>query len=153
MPDWLRRRVCLLAAAVSCCLTMASQPGAAGLQVVGDGIPVALAGPGDAARGRDIAMGREAGCTLCHQLPPAVTGGDLPLGGDIGPPLAGTGSRWAVAQLRLRIVDPTRLNADSVMPAYHRTDGLRRVGSQVAGRPILDAQQVEDVVAWLSSLK
>jgi L-cysteine S-thiosulfotransferase len=153
MPDWLRCRDGLLAAAVSCCLTMASQIGAAELQMVGDGIPVPLAGRGDAARGRAIALGREAGCTLCHQLPPAVAGGEIPLGGDIGPPLSGAGSRWAVAQLRLRIVDPTRLNADSVMPAYHRTDGLRRVAPQVAGRPILDAQQIEDIVEWLSSLK
>jgi sulfur-oxidizing protein SoxX len=119
--------------------------------VVGDGIPEALEGRvGDAARGRAIVASRQQGlCLLCHS-------GPFPeerFQGRLAPDLAGAGSRWSVAQLRLRLVDPRRLNPDSIMPAYHRTQGLTRVARAWEGRPLLDAQQVEDVVAWLATLR
>lgn len=119
--------------------------------VVGDGIPEALEGRvGDAVRGRAIVASRQQGlCLLCHS-------GPFPeerFQGQLAPDLAGAGSRWSVPQLRLRLVDPRRLNPDSIMPAYHRTQGLTRVARAWEGRPLLDAQQIEDVVAWLATLR
>lgn len=119
--------------------------------VVDGGIAVALTElPGDAARGRDIATNRQVGmCQLCHQVP----GSSDRFQGNIGTSLAGAGARWTVPQLRLRIVDSRRVNEDSVMPAYFKTDGLSRVAGAWRDQPILNAQQVEDLVAWLGSLK
>ena len=121
------------------------------LRIVGDGIPAALAPtPGDASRGRAIVANRTTGlCLLCHTAP-------IPeerFQGNLAPDLAGSGSRWSVAQLRLRIVDPAALNPDTIMPPFHRTEGLVRVSRAFAGKPILSAQQVEDVVAYLASLR
>lgn len=124
----------------------------AALAVVGDGIPVPLPGTsaGDAARGRAIVASRQLGlCLLCHRAPIA----EVPLQGNLATDLAGTGSRWSAAQLRLRIADPKRLDPASPMPAYHRTEGLARVGAAWKGKPIFDAQQLEDVVAYLQTLK
>ena len=116
-----------------------------------DGIDQPLtATPGDAARGRAIVASRQQGlCLLCHRAPIA----EERFQGDVGTDLAGAGARWTPAQLRLRIVDSRRINPDSVMPAFHRTQGLQRVAPALQGRPLLDAQQVEDVVAWLATLK
>ena len=120
-------------------------------QVQGDGIPVALTEqPGDATRGRDIATNRQVGmCPLCHQLPSTTDR----FQGDIASNLAGSGARWSAPQLRLRIVDSRRVNADSVMPAYYKSSGLTRVGANWRDKPLLDAQQIEDIVAWLATLK
>jgi len=136
-----------LAAATALALPL----GAGAVTVVGDGIPVALEGAvGEAARGRAIVASRQASlCLLCHA-------GPMPeerFQGNLAPDLAGAGQRWTAAQLRLRLVDPRRLNPDSIMPAYYRTEGLTRVGRAWEGRPILNAQQVEDVVAYLATLK
>ena len=88
-------------------------------------------------------------CLLCHAMPfPAER-----FQGDLGPPLAGVGARLAEGQLRLRMVDSTRLNPDTIMPAYHRVDGLARVAAAFRGKPVLTAQQVEDVVAYLLTLR
>lgn len=119
--------------------------------VVGDGIPAALEGAlGDATRGRAIVASRQTGlCLLCH-------GGPIPeerFQGNLAPDLAGAGRRWTAAQLRLRLVDPRRLNPDSIMPAYYRTQGLTRVGRAWEGKTLLSAQQLEDVVAYLATLK
>lgn len=119
--------------------------------VVGDGIPAPLtATAGDPARGAAIARDRQAGlCLLCHAVPglPARETGTL--AGD----LAGAGSRWSAAQLRLRLVDPKRIDPASTMPAFHRVDGLVQVGQRHAGRPVLQAQEIEDLVAWLQTLR
>jgi sulfur-oxidizing protein SoxX len=72
--------------------------------------------------------------------------------GDVGPDLAGVGSRYDAGELRLRVVDAKRLNPSSVMPAYHRVDGLHRVLKEYRGKPILNEQEVEDVVAYLMPL-
>ena len=121
------------------------------LRVTGDAIPQALTStPGDAARGRAIVANRQQGlCLLCHT-------GPIPeerFQGNLAPDLSGAGSRWSEGQLRLRIADAQRLNPVSIMPAYYRTDGLARVGANWQGRPVLDAQQIEDVVAFLLTLK
>ena len=112
-------------------------------------IAASLAGRGDAARGRNIVLGRDANCTLCHAVPD--DGGQL--AGNLGPPLAGTGARWTEAQLRLRIVDSRRLNPDTIMPSYYRVEGLDRVAPRYRGIPVLTAQEVEDVVAYLLTLR
>ena len=117
--------------------------------VVGDAIPRALTSePGDAARGRSIVVNRDAGaCTLCHAVPGETNSGN------IAPTLAGVGARLSPAQLRLRVADSTRVNPESPMPAYYRTEGLNQVAAAFRGKPLLSAQQVEDVVAWLATLK
>lgn len=120
-------------------------------EVVDGGIPAALTdAPSDAAKGRVIVGNRQIGmCLLCHQAPIV----DDRFQGDISTNLAGVGARWTVPQLRLRIVNSRQINPASVMPAYYRTDGLQRVAASARGKPILDAQQIEDVVAWLASLR
>ena len=119
-----------------------------------DGIAAPLENlAGDAARGQAIVANRQVGlCVLCHQMPDAL-GIPVAFQGNVAPSIAGAGSRWSPAQLRLRIVDSRKLNPESIMPAYHRTEGLARVGTAWQGRPVLDAQQVEDVVAFLVTLK
>lgn len=107
--------------------------------------------PGNVSRGRDVAMDRDIGnCTLCHALP-GMDGKSV--AGTVGPPLAGVGARLNEGELRMRLIDSTLINPDTVMPAYHRVDGLSRVASQYQGKPVLTAQQVEDVVAYLRSLR
>jgi len=120
-------------------------------QIVDDAIPASLTGkPGDPVRGRAIVASRSTGlCLLCHSGPIA----EERFQGDIAPSLAGAGSRWSEGQLRLRIVDGSRLNADTIMPAYYRTGGLQRVARTFEGKTILSAAQVEDVVAYLVTLK
>lgn len=73
--------------------------------------------------------------------------------GEVGPPLAGVGSRLTPGQIRLRLIDPTLVNPAAAMPAYHRVDGLASVDERYRGRPVLSAQEIEDVVAYLSALK
>ena len=116
-----------------------------------DAIPEPLQGlQGDAQRGRAIVASRQTGlCLLCHGAPIP----EARFQGTLAPSLAGAGARWSAGQLRLRIVDSQRINPDSIMPAYHRVDGLNQVGRDWRGKPVLDAQQVEDVVAYLQSLK
>jgi sulfur-oxidizing protein SoxX len=127
---------------------------AASLTVVGDGIPQPLtATPGDAARGRAIVVSRQQGlCLLCHSGPFDRTPEERAQGTLAGS-LQGAGSRWNAAQLRLRVADARRLNPDGLMPSLHRVEGLNRVAPAWQGKPVLDAQQVEDVVAFLLTLK
>ena len=107
-------------------------------------------GPGDAARGRAVVLSRDAGnCLLCHAVPDA---GEV-ASGNIGPPLAGVGKRLSTAELRLRLVDSTRINPNSVMPAYYRTKGLNQVAAAYRGKPLLTAQQIEDVIVYLLTLR
>ena len=119
--------------------------------IAGDAIPAALGGvSGDAARGRAVVLDRTRGnCLICHQVPEP----DEPFQGTIGPALAGVGARLDVGQLRLRLVDASLLNPKTVMPPYFRTEGLRDVAPQFRGLPALNAQEIEDVVAYLASLR
>jgi sulfur-oxidizing protein SoxX len=119
--------------------------------VVADGIPAAFAAaPGDAARGRTLVAARDpANCVLCHSVPDA----SIRFAGDVGPPLAGVGARLDTAQLRLRVVDNLRVNARTIMPSYYKVDGLDRVAPAYRGKPVLTAQEVEDVVAYLGTLR
>ena len=106
--------------------------------------------PGDATRGRIITIAREGGhCILCHYLP----ADDVKFFGNVAPPLTGVGSRLNAAQLRQRVVDISAVNPQAVMPAFHRLTNLQRVAGEYRDKPVLDAQQVEDVVAYLVTLK
>jgi len=141
----------VLAAAALAPLPARAQIPPGGYAVLGDSIPASLTGAkGDAARGRAIVVDRHAGlCLLCHS-------GPFPeerLQGDIAPDLRGAGSRLSEGRLRLRIVDSGRVNADSIMPAYYLAEGLTRVAAGFRGKTILGAQQIEDVVAFLATLR
>ena len=93
--------------------------------------------------------GRDANCLLCHAAP--ETGARFM--GNLAPPLSGIGGKLSAGQLRLRVVDQPRLNRESIMPAYYRIDGLTRVDPAYRGKPVLAAQQIEDIVAYLLTLK
>jgi sulfur-oxidizing protein SoxX len=105
---------------------------------------------GDPVRGRAIVADRQVGlCLLCHS-------GPIPeerFQGDLAPSLAGAGARWSEGQLRLRIADPAKVNPKTIMPSYYKTEGLDRVAPSFRGKTILNAQQIEDVVAYLVTLK
>ena len=106
---------------------------------------------GDAQRGRAIAGDQHRGnCLACHQLPIA----EEPFHGDLGPPLAGIGARQSVGMIRLHVVDHSRFNPETVMPGYYRPPSqLNRVAPSLRGTTWLTAQEIEDVIAWLASLK
>lgn len=119
-------------------------------KIVDDAIPDSLTGsPGDPARGRAIVLMRQSTCLLCHSGPFP----EEKFQGTMAPDLKGTGSRWSEGQLRLRLVDAARLNPATIMPAFYRVDGLQRVAPAWRGKPILTAQQIEDVVAFLATLR
>jgi sulfur-oxidizing protein SoxX len=123
---------------------------AVGLQAAEDAMDIPLtAAAGDPVRGREVLMGRDGNCLLCHAVP--QTGARFM--GDLGPPLSGVGSRLSAGQLRLRLVDMKRLNPQTIMPSYFRTEGLVQVAEPYRGKPVLTAQQIEDVVAYLRSLR
>jgi sulfur-oxidizing protein SoxX len=119
-------------------------------KIVGDGIPDSLTNvPGDAAQGRKLLLNRGTTCILCHSGPFPETR----FQGDLAPDLAGSGTRWSVSQLRLRLVDASHFNPDTIMPSYYRVDGLVRVGRNWTGKPILNEAQIEDIVAYLATLR
>jgi len=120
-------------------------------ETVGDAIPQPLAGArGDAARGRAIVVDSQVGlCLLCHSGPFP----EQRLQGTLAPELAGAGKRWSEGQLRLRIVDAATANPATIMPPYYRTEGLVRVAGAYRGKTLLTAQQIEDVVAFLMTLR
>src|SRR4029077_3098183 len=118
--------------------------------IAGDAILEPLTGTrGDATRGRALVVERSSTCILCHNGPFP----EQKFQGDLAPSLAGAGSRWAEGQLRLRLVDAPRLNAATIMPASYGVDGLNRVGPSWQGKPILSAEQIEDIVAYLMTLR
>ena len=119
--------------------------------VVGDAIPASLTGAaGNVERGRAIVGNRQVGlCLLCHS-------GPFPeerFQGELAPDLRGAGSRWDEGQLRLRVVDSQHLNPASIMPPYYRVDGLQRVAPNFRGKTVLSAEQIEDVLAFLKTLR
>lgn len=118
--------------------------------ITGDAIPEPLTNVrGDATRGRALVVERSSTCILCHSGPFP----EQKFQGDLAPDLSGSGSRASEGQLRLRLVDASRLNAATIMPSYYRTDGLDRVGTPWRGKPILSAEQIEDIVAYLVTLR
>ena len=120
-------------------------------RVDGDRIDAPLTGrPGDPASGRAIVLDLHAStCLLCHAGPFP----EQRFQGTIGPSLAGVGARLDAGQIRLRLVDASAVNPQSVMPRFYAVDGLTRVAPAFAGRPVLDAGQIEDLVAFLTTLR
>ncbi len=114
-------------------------------------IPASLTGmPGDAKKGRKTAINRKKGnCLACHSMPIP----EQPYHGQIGPDLKGVASRYKEGEIRLRIVNPKIVNADSIMPAFYRNDGLHRVLKKFKGKTVLSAAEVEDIVAYMMTLK
>ena len=111
-------------------------------------LPLASGTP-DAERGRKLLVSRESNCMLCHAAP--ETGERF--FGNLAAPLSGVGKRLTAAQMRARIVDPLFFNKESIMPAYYRVEGLNRVAETYRGKPVLTAEQIEDVIAYLLTLK
>jgi sulfur-oxidizing protein SoxX len=128
----------------------ADQPALRSYVVDGDAIAASLTGmQGDAARGRALVLDRANTCILCHSGPFP----EAKFQGDLAPSIAGAGSRWTEGQLRLRLVDASRLNPATIMPSYYRLEGLVNVGPAWRGKPILSAEQIEDMVAYLVTLR
>lgn len=128
------------------------EPGLLPYAIKDYGIEQPLTGkPGDAARGRALATTSGQGnCVICHRLPIPEVAFRI---GNVGPDLSEVGGRLTPAEIRLRIVNPKVLNAETIMPAYYRVSGLNRVATNFANKPMLTPEQVEDLVAYLSSLK
>ena len=157
MPGSAPRRLRFLVSAVVAALALlaaSAAPSRAELvayKIAGDAIPASLTGsPGDAARGRMIVANHNTGlCLLCHS-------GPFPqdkFQGTMAPDLGGAGARWREGQLRLRIVDASKFNAATIMPPFYRVDHLTRVAPAFRDKPVLTAVDVEDVVAYLMTLK
>ena len=130
---------------------MSSKPG---YQTANDSIPAPLieltTDQATAASGQAVFVEREAGhCVLCHQ----VESLNAPFQGDLGPALSDVGSRLSPGQIRFRLVDPSQLNPNTIMPSYFKTDHLRQLPDQYMGQPVLDARQIEQLVIYLTSLK
>jgi sulfur-oxidizing protein SoxX len=122
----------------------------AGKALGDDSIPASLTGAkGDPERGRAIVANRQVGlCLLCHT-------GPFPeerFQGNLAPDLR-TAARLSEGEIRLRLVDSARVNPQTIMPAYYRTEGLTRVAPAYRGKPVLSAGQIEDIVAYLLTLK
>ncbi len=115
-----------------------------------DTLPNSLTGSkGDPVRGRAIVANRQLGlCLLCHS-------GPFPeerFQGNLAPDLRNA-ARLSEGQIRQRLVDPAKVNPQTIMPAYYRTEGLNRVAPSLRGKTLLSAEQIEDVVAYLMTLR
>lgn len=146
-----RNLAAVLGAMLVLCRGAASADELLAYRIEGNAIAASLTGqPGDAARGRAIVTSRTVGlCLLCHS-------GLFPeerFQGNLAPDMRGVGARWSVGELRLRIVDSHKLNPDTIMPAYYTLRGLNRVAPAFRGKPLLTAEQIEDVVAFLGTLR
>ncbi len=143
--------IAVFSCAVVAALIALSSPAQTHDYVVVDGaISASLTGQaGDPANGKKAAVNRKKGnCLACHSLPIP----EEQFHGEVGPNLAGVASRYSAGEIRVRIVDPKLMNADTIMPAFHKTEGLHRQIEKFKGKTILSAQEVEDIVAYLMTL-
>jgi sulfur-oxidizing protein SoxX len=119
-------------------------------EIIDYSIPYSLTNiEGDIKNGREIVLSRQGNCIACHRIPKE----DDIFQGDIGPSLAGIGNRYTIAELRLRLVNPYVLNPDTIMPAFYKVRGLKRVEKKYREKSILSAQEIEDVISWLATIK
>lgn len=149
----------LALAALTAGAAQAAETVAPGAVVFDEGaVAASLTGaPGNAANAPDI-MNKGAGnCIACHQVTALA---DLPFHGEVGPSLDGAGSRWTEAELRGIVANAKMMFDGSVMPSFYKTTGFTRLGDAYTGKahqgtvePLLTAQQIEDVVAFLLTLK
>jgi len=137
-----RLSVAVSAALLAAALAPAAQAQGLDFEVVGDGIPKPLTStPGNAARGKALLVKREAAnCLKCHRISQKELAG----GGDKGPSLDGIGANLTTAQIRLSVVDLSRVTKKTEMPSFHKSGGEA---------PKLTAQEVEDIVAFLGTLR
>jgi len=131
---------------------VAAADGTKSYEVVDGTIPQSLTGkPGDPAAGKLAVVDRKLGnCLACHAISDLA---DQPFHGEVGPPLDGVADRWDEGSLRMLVVDAKTIYDGTIMPAFYRDGGYFRVKDTFAGKPILSAGQVEDVVAYLKTLK
>ncbi len=141
---------------IVCVLLVGSLTGAGAAELVKytvkDGaIAQSLTGKkGNPAKGRKAAIHRKKGnCLACHKMPVP----EQLFHGNVGPDLAKVGERYSEGELRLRLVNSKAINEDTTMPAFYRTAGLHRVMKQWKGKTILSASEVEDIVAYLVTLR
>ena len=114
-------------------------------------IPQSLTGvDGDAVKGRKLAINRKKGnCLACHAMPIP----EQQFHGETGPSLYGVGNRLSEGELRMQIVNSKVTNEDTMMPAFYRTFGYNSPLKKFVGKTILSTQEVEDIVAYLLTLK
>ena len=113
---------------------------------------------GDPAAGMQVYADKGLGnCVACHQISSLP---DVPFQGNVGPALDGVADRWSPEEIRGILVNAKMTYEGTVMPAYYKVDGFIRPGNAYTGKapegalePLLSAQQIEDVVAFLSTLK
>ncbi|MCZ8185798.1 MAG: sulfur oxidation c-type cytochrome SoxX [Beijerinckiaceae bacterium] len=134
--------------AIAAFLAVLAMPARA--QPVPEAAPLPVSRPADPENGRRIVMDRRKGlCLLCHSGPFP----EMRFQGDLAPSLAGAGSRWTPAQLRARLIDSRLFNGETIMPPYFRAEGQTRMARAFAGRTILTAEEIEDVTAFLATLR
>lgn len=119
--------------------------------IAGDAIAQPLTGrPGDASRGQKLIANRPASlCLLCHQAPVPEPHAQ----GTLAPDLSGVGGRLSEGQIRLRIVDMAHISPSTIMPSYYRISDHARTAEPWRGRPVLGAEDIEDIVAFLITLR
>jgi sulfur-oxidizing protein SoxX len=145
-----RRIVCIWAGVWACAAASLATHAQEPVQSLSKGPSTATGAGGDARRGEAIVRDRSVGmCLLCHSGPFP----DERSQGNLAPPLDGAGARHSREDLRARIEDGRRFNPGTIMPAYARTGGFARVGAAWDNKPILEAAQIEDVVAFLETLR
>lgn len=129
-----------------------AEPGLVAYEVKDYAIQKSLTGkPGDPVQGRKWATtGGQGNCVICHKMPIPEVAFRI---GNVGPDLSQVGGRLSPAEIRMRIVNPKLLNEETIMPAYYKVSGFHRVQKKFEGKPMLTAEQVEDLVAYLSTLK
>ena len=149
-----KRTLAVVAIGGSLALLLSSPASAADLikyQINNDAIATSLTRKaGDPVKGKKLATNRKKGnCLACHSMPIP----EQAFHGNIGPDLKGISSRYSEGELRLRIVNPKVLNSETIMPAFYKADGFNRVMKKFVGKTIITAQEVEDIVAYLMTLK
>ncbi|WP_138934753.1 sulfur oxidation c-type cytochrome SoxX [Roseovarius arcticus] len=154
-----RTLLVILAFAASTGAATAAEIAPSDVSYVDGSVETSLTGvAGDAESGRTIVGNKGLGnCVACHQVTDLS---DVPFQGEIGPMLDGAGDRWSEAELRGIVANAKMMFDESLMPSFYKTEGFIRPGKAYTGKaaddtlgPLLEAQQVEDVVAYLTTLK